>query len=64
MFRIKNNGLISKTCYMSIEIRQGCPISAILYLFEANILAFKSKNKTKQTNKQNEKHNDTFFFLF
>lgn len=46
-------------------MRQGCPISAILYLFEANILAFKSKNKTKQTNKQNEKHNDTIlFFLF
>ena len=41
MFRLKNNGWISKTCYMTRGIRQGCPISAILYLFVAEILAIK-----------------------
>lgn len=44
MFRIKNNGWNSKTCYMSRGIRQGCPISAILYLFVADVLALKVKN--------------------
>ena len=41
MFQIKNNGWISKTSHMSRGIRQGCPISAILYLFVAEILAIK-----------------------
>ena len=31
IFRIKNNGWISKTCYMNKGIRKGCPISALLY---------------------------------
>ena len=35
MFQIKNNGWISKTCQMTRGIRQGCPISAILFLFVA-----------------------------
>ena len=41
IFRIKNNGWISKTCKMNRGIRQGCPISAMLYLFVAEILALK-----------------------
>ena len=41
IFRIKNNGWISKTCQMNRGIRQGCPISAMLYLFVAEILALK-----------------------
>ena len=41
MFQIKNNGWISKTSHMSRGIRQDCPISAILYLFVAEILAIK-----------------------
>ena len=41
MFQLKNNGWVSKTCYMTRGIRQGCPISAILYLFVAEILAIK-----------------------
>ena len=44
IFRLKNNGRISKTCPMLRGIRQGCPISAILYLFVADILALKIKN--------------------
>ena len=32
---------VSKTSHMSRGIRQGCPISAILYLFVAEILAIK-----------------------
>ena len=44
IFRIKNNGWISKTCHMNRRIRQGCPISAILYLFVAEILALKIRN--------------------
>lgn len=43
IFRIKNNGWISKTCEMSRGIRQGCPVSALLYLFIAEILAIKLK---------------------
>ena len=44
IFKIKNNGWLSKTCSMSRGIRQGCPISAILYIFVAEILALKLKN--------------------
>ena len=44
IFRLKNNGWISKTCEMKRGIRQGCPISAILYLFVAEILSEKIKN--------------------
>ena len=40
IFRIKNNGWISKTCNMNRGIRQDCPISALLYLFVAEILSF------------------------
>jgi hypothetical protein len=39
IFRIKNNGWVSKTCNMQRGIRQGCPISAILFLFVIEILA-------------------------
>lgn len=42
-FKMKNNGWLSKTCNMSRGIRQGCPISALLYLFVAEILAMKIK---------------------
>ena len=41
VFQLKNNGWISKTCSMTRGIRQGCPISAVLYLFVAEILAIK-----------------------
>ncbi len=43
IFKIKNNGWLSKTCNMSRGIRQGCPISAILYIFAAEVLALKLK---------------------
>ena len=33
MFRLKNNNWLSKTCFMQRGIRQGCPVSAILFLF-------------------------------
>ena len=39
LFRMKNNGWISKTYRMSRGIRQGCPISAIIFLFVTEILA-------------------------
>ena len=42
-FKLKNNGWISKSCRMYRGIRQGCPISAILYLFVAEILALSIK---------------------
>ena len=44
IFRLKNNGWISKSCKMSRGIRQGCPISALLYLFVAEILSLKIKD--------------------
>ena len=49
MFKMKNNGWLSKNCEMSRGIRQGCPISALLYLFVAEILAIKinSNNNIK-----------------
>ena len=43
VFKMKNNGWISKTINMTRGIRQGCPISAILYLFVAEILSLKIK---------------------
>jgi exonuclease III len=44
IFRLKNNGWITKTCKMQRGIRQGCPISALLYLYIAEILSLKIKN--------------------
>ena len=41
IFRVKNNGWLSKTCKTSRGIRQGFPISALLYIFVAKILALK-----------------------
>ena len=59
IFRLKNNGWISRTCEMKRGIRQGCPISAILYLFVAEILSLKIKQnqnikgfKTDQMDKE------------
>ena len=44
IFKIKNNGWISKTCNMNRGIRQGCPISALWYLFVAERLSLKLKS--------------------
>lgn len=41
IFKMKNNGWLSKTCPMTRGIRQGCPLSALLYLFVAEILSIK-----------------------
>lgn len=38
-FRLKNNGWITKTCSMNRGIRQGCPVSAIIFLFVTEILS-------------------------
>ena len=57
IFRVKNNGWISKICKMERGIRQGCPVSALLYLFVAEILAIKIKenrNIEGSTFKNNE----------
>lgn len=42
---MKNNGWLSKTCSITRGIRQGCPISALLYLFVAEILFVNIKNE-------------------
>ena len=44
IFREKNNGWISKTCKISRGIRQGCPISALLYLYVAEFFSLKLKD--------------------
>lgn len=41
IFKMKTNGWLSKTCPMTRGIRQGCPLSALLYLFVAEILSSK-----------------------
>lgn len=41
IFKMKNNGWLSKTCPMTRGIRQGCPLSALLYFFVAEILSSK-----------------------
>lgn len=41
IFKMKNNGWLSKSCKMTRGIRQGCPLSALLYLFVAEILAIR-----------------------
>ena len=46
-FRLKNNGLIPGTCQMNRGIPQGCPLSAILYLFVAEILSEKITKNNK-----------------
>ena len=59
IFRLKNNGWITRTCRMKRGIRQGCPISAILYIFVAEILSNKINNNNSiegfmTTNFENE----------
>lgn len=44
IFRIKNNGWVSKTCSMSRGIRQGCPISALLFFIRSRNIIFETKN--------------------
>ena len=44
IFRLKNNGWVSKTCKMHRGIRQGCPISAMIFLFVTEILAIQIRN--------------------
>ena len=41
VFRMKNNGYISKTCSMTKGIRQGCPALAIIFILVAEILAIR-----------------------
>ena len=41
VFRLKNNNWLSKTCVMKRGIRQGCPISAIIFLFVAEVLSIR-----------------------
>ena len=47
IFRIKNNGWISKSCEMQRGIRQGCPVSALLFVFVIEILAIKIRNNNE-----------------
>ena len=46
-FKIKNNGWISEDCFMNRGVRQGCSMSALLFILVVEILA--------QSIKQNEK---------
>lgn len=45
-FRVMNNGISSKTCRMTRDIRQGCPISAILLSLTVEILPLRIKRYT------------------
>ena len=39
IFKVKNNGWMSKSCEMQRGIRQGCPVSALIFIFILEILA-------------------------
>ena len=41
LFKMKNNGWLSKTVKMERGIRQGCPISALLFILVVEIMAVK-----------------------
>lgn len=43
-FYVKNNGWLSRKCRMERGIRQGCPVSALLFLFVMEILNLKIQN--------------------
>lgn len=43
-FRVKNNGFVSKTCKMTRGIRQGCPVSALLFILTVETLAIRIKS--------------------
>ena len=51
----KNNGWISKTCKMKRGIEQGCPVSALLFILDAEILAIKIRTNNEI---QGLKHNE------
>ena len=44
---VGNNGYFSKIFEISRSIRQGCPISALLFILVAEIIAIKIRNKKK-----------------
>ena len=48
-YHIKNNGWLSRKCKMKRGIRQGCPVSAILFLFVMEILHQKITNTDSVT---------------
>lgn len=54
-FKLKNNGWMSKPCIMQRGIRQGCPVSTLLFILVLEILAvqIKSDNEIKGLSFQN-----------
>ena len=50
IFRIRDNGWISKTCNMNRGIKQGYPISTLLYLLVAEMLSLKLKSNNESIN--------------
>ena len=44
IFKIKNNGWFSKSSTMQRGIRQGCPVSSLLFVFVIEILAIQIQN--------------------
>jgi hypothetical protein len=60
IFKIKNNGWLSKPCLMQRGIRQGCPVSSLLFILVLEILAIKIRrddNVHGLNINQNEKNN-------
>lgn len=51
IFKMKNNGWLSKTCPKTRGVRQGCPLSALLYLFVAGILSIKINSNQEMKGK-------------
>ena len=45
-YHIKNNGHLSRQIHISKGIRQGCPVSSLLYLLAAEVLATKIRSSS------------------
>lgn len=52
IFKINNNGWISKSCEMKRGIRQGYPVSALLFIFVVEIMRYMDLNSMKKFDRE------------
>lgn len=59
IFKIKNNGWISKPCTMERGTRQDSPVSALLFIFVLEILAIRIRNDNQIRGLSFQRNNTT-----